>query len=282
MQAPPVPWLLAFLTKWAPIVAPVALVQPWIIALVKRLFMRGRVDAYEAAWVELGFSSFGPTIGVMGTLRATHRDQFVHQIDLTVTRLKDGATHDFKWLGFRAERVTSSSGPELSFELAAGFLIPTTQPHRYSILFNDAESQNDMRAHLINLRQGWEPLELALARGPQTDSPAAVTKVLQLPEPLRLQQLYTDFSSEKVHIDAFAAIGRILYWEPGDYVIQMNVRVARPHRVFTTQWRVQLGADDAERLRLNVIPILRETLGQSVSFNFAYLPYLPEWGDETP
>jgi hypothetical protein len=269
--------LLGLLEKWAPIVAPLALIQPWLIALAKKLLFKGRIDAYEAAWVEVGFSGFGPTIGMMGTLRAIHRDQFVRQIDLTLIRLKDGATHSFNWIGFRAERLSSSSGPELNFELAAGFLVATTQPHRYNILFVDSGSQSDMRPYLDNLQKAWEPPQLAVALGAGQPNPSPlVERLLQLPEAERLPRLYEEFSQGKAHVDAFSAINRILYWEPGDYTIQMNIRTARPDRTFSKRWTVRLTTDDSERLRLNTLGILRGALGMGVTFNFAYPRYTPK------
>src|SRR5437660_1351433 len=64
----------------------VALVQPWLIALWKKFLLRGRIRAYPSANIEIGFSTFGPTVALQGTLHASHRDIFVTSAGMVVTR----------------------------------------------------------------------------------------------------------------------------------------------------------------------------------------------------
>ena len=86
--------LTAFLKGWGSlIVAAVALVQPWVIGLWKKFFRPGTIDIHETGTIEVGYSGFGPTIGLRGTLRAVHRDQFVRDIQLAVAKLKDDSKH---------------------------------------------------------------------------------------------------------------------------------------------------------------------------------------------
>src|ERR1700682_1369881 len=95
-----------FLKGWGSlIVATVALIQPWIIALWRKAFRPGSIDIHETGTIEIGYSSFGPTVGLRGTLRAVHHDQFVRIIDLTVIKEKDAARHFFPWVVFRAEKL---------------------------------------------------------------------------------------------------------------------------------------------------------------------------------
>ena len=63
-----------FLKGWGSlIIATVALVQPWMIALWKRFVRPGTIDIHETGTIEIGYSSFGPTIGLRGTLREIGR-----------------------------------------------------------------------------------------------------------------------------------------------------------------------------------------------------------------
>lgn len=67
-----------FLKSWGTlIVAAVALIQPWLIAAWKKFLRRQKIEVYEAGTMEIGFSTFGPTIGLQGAVRAINRDAFV-------------------------------------------------------------------------------------------------------------------------------------------------------------------------------------------------------------
>src|SRR2546428_9072098 len=72
-----------------------AILQVWIYGVWKRYFRRGIIEVYETGLIEIGYSLFGPTIGLNGTLRALHHDVFIRTIELTVTRESDGATHSY-------------------------------------------------------------------------------------------------------------------------------------------------------------------------------------------
>src|SRR5438552_10322360 len=101
--------LPGFLKGWGSlIVAVVALIQPWVIALWRRFFRPGTIDIHETGTIEVGYSGFGPTIGLRGTLRAVHRDQFVRDIQVAIAKVKDGSKHSFEWVVFRAEKLTST------------------------------------------------------------------------------------------------------------------------------------------------------------------------------
>ena len=55
----------------AHIIGFVALIQVWLIALYKQFVSRGKLTVYETASIEIGFSAFGPTVTLLGTLRAS-------------------------------------------------------------------------------------------------------------------------------------------------------------------------------------------------------------------
>ena len=50
------------------IISAIALIQVWIFAMLKRL-KKPIIDIYESSNIEVGFSGFGPTLGLAGTLR---------------------------------------------------------------------------------------------------------------------------------------------------------------------------------------------------------------------
>jgi hypothetical protein len=107
--------MFEFLKGWGSlIIAAVALAQPWVIGLFKKCFKRKRVEIYETGAIEIGLSTFGPTVGLFGTLNAMHGDGVVRNMTLKVVRLKDKAEHDFSWRFFRSPKFFAT-GPDPQF-----------------------------------------------------------------------------------------------------------------------------------------------------------------------
>src|SRR2546422_9962313 len=72
-----------FLKGWgALIIGSVALVRPWVVWLWDKFFRPGSVDVYESGPIDVSYGPWGPCLGLRGTLRAVHRDQFIRNIQL--------------------------------------------------------------------------------------------------------------------------------------------------------------------------------------------------------
>jgi hypothetical protein len=70
------PWSIGDLALIATaVIALVALLRPDI----ERVFQRRKavVDVHPAGRLEVGFSNFGPTIGLQGTMQAINGDEFI-------------------------------------------------------------------------------------------------------------------------------------------------------------------------------------------------------------
>lgn len=68
-------WSTETWTALATVLAFVALIQPWLLGAWRRLYKRGTVDIHETGKIEIGYSGFGATVGIMGTLRARDCDK---------------------------------------------------------------------------------------------------------------------------------------------------------------------------------------------------------------
>ncbi len=91
------------------IIAVTALVQPWFIALWKKFFRSPKIEIYPSGSLEIGYSDYGTTIGLHGTLRAPHGDVFVKSLRLQLTE------QDVK--GLRGNAIVMT---ENHFRIAAG------------------------------------------------------------------------------------------------------------------------------------------------------------------
>ena len=67
------------------IVAIIALLRPEIVNAVSR--WTNEIDFYPATRFEIGFSDFGPTVGIHGSVRSIGNDQLIKSIAVQVTRL---------------------------------------------------------------------------------------------------------------------------------------------------------------------------------------------------
>lgn len=253
-----------FLKGWGSLsVATVALVQPWLIGVWRKFYRAGSVDIYETGLLELGYNNFGPAIGLRGTLRAVHRDQFIRNITLTLVKEKDGSTHSFDWLLFRAEKINNLGTEDVWAEIASGFMLLTSQPHRYSTLFCDRTTQEELKASIEALQKAWSE---------HKGTPASVAALAAQ------RDIYIPFSQTKPHVDTWGALDRKMYWEPGKYSLEMQVHTTRPEREFTRQWTFEISPAEFETLRMNAVILCRvgcEQGGRYVFVNPKYDPVTP-------
>lgn len=260
--------MVEFLKAWGTlIVAVLALIQPWVVGVWKRFFRQGTIDIHETGTVEGGYGSFGPTIGLYGTLGAIYRDQFVRSMDLIVTKQKDSSTHSFERGVFRTQKLTLGGTQEESFELPSCFLLTTTQPHRYNIQFFDVATQAEIARHVVKVIRGWA--EVGAKLDPSADPAQVQTAVQQA-----LANLHAEFSRSEVYVSAYSAIDRLCYWEAGRYSLEMRVNTARPDRTFQRRWFFELSESEVHSIRLNTVKLLQDLCGRVYGqYNFAYAKY---------
>lgn len=262
-----------FLRTWgALIIALVALVQPWLRAAWRHLIWKPKLIPHPAGTIEFGFSSLGPTLGLLGTLECRRRQTFVRSMDVEVVRLKDRSSHRFSWGIFRSLAFGTANQ---TFELSSGFLARPEEPYRYNVQFWERTFQNELRPKLEALRQVWQERVLqqfgedlqAVASGSAAAPAAAELRG-------KFEELYRQFSREDLHVSTYGSLQRMCYWEPGSYRIELRVATARPDALHTASWEVLLEEKHVESLRSNILKVLQEACNQPYGqFNFAYLPY---------
>ena len=228
-----------------------ALVQVWIIAVWKRYVRKGRLDLYPAGTIEIGFSTFGPTVNLGGTLRAQHDSVFVQRMGVRVIRLKDRAEHILDWRAFRPNVVTIAPNPTTTFSVAASFLVSTAVPRTYNVFFASQQFVADYQALVQPLRDTWQGF----------------------PQQVQQESTFGRFVAAKHGTDMHAAISHGFYWHAGEYELQLTVETSQARQHPVQRWRFTITAKDEQDLRLNIVSIIREIVGLPVLYNFAYKPY---------
>jgi hypothetical protein len=259
-----------FLKQWGALVlATIALIQPWCMQLWRSVFRQGSIDIYKTGTIEIGYSTFGPTIGLHGTLCARDRDLFVANAKLTVLRVSDNATHHFEWAAFRPA-VINLTRPIDNIALPAGFMLTVQRPQRFNIFFNDTGQQQEMATVIETLRAAWWAAVRAALPGGLPQNPTAVQQQINQ----AAQAAYPAFQSAPAHVAAFTGLDQLFYWTAGQYRLALTVETVRPNRSFPKGWNFQLTAAQSQNLRLNPIKIVQDTCGQAVGqYEFAYAAY---------
>jgi len=212
------------------ILAIYGIIQVWFIALWKKYARKGKINIYETGTIEIGYSTFGPTIGLNGTLRALNKDVFIKSIDLLVVRGKDKAQHILKWIAFRPPKIDLAGSQPISMEIPSSFLVPPDSPHRFNIVFNDNDLFEDIRPLFNAYISEWYKVADQLTKiwTPSlgvTPEPEIIAQQIELIE---------DFRKSTIHIDTYTALNRRCYWEPGNYQLTINVRTSKPDKFFRT------------------------------------------------
>lgn len=132
-----------------------AFIQFWLKILWEKYFRKGEVDYYETGTIVIGYHTWGPVIGLNGTLRALNKDIFIRSMDLLVVREKDRAQHVFKWSAFQSPKIDVAGSQPAPMEIPSGFLISPNSPHRFNITFNDNDLFKDIRPLLNEYSSEW-------------------------------------------------------------------------------------------------------------------------------
>jgi|GEM_PF-1625752 len=255
-------------TYGALILSVIAIVQVWVIALVKK-YRKGKIDIFETAWIEIGLAGFGPAINLNGTLRAHRKDVFVHEVSLHLIRESDGAAFQLGWIAFKAPQMKIGDPMATTVELPSGIIVREGQPFRYSIVFCDKQVFASLQRQLSLVLNEWKQFV--------EERQAKIQKALKTTNENSLsEQLFREFvqASETVQstLDFHESVN---WWKAGKYRIRMDVKASSPDKTFSEEWAFLLDEESCEKLRANTMATLREVcLGklEYFSVNADYMP----------
>ncbi len=249
------------------------LAQLWVVALWRRFFSRGRLNLYETAAIEIGFSSFGPTIALLGTLRALNKDMFVQRMKVRVIRSHDKAEHTFTWRAFRPSAVVLTASPPSSLEVAGSFLVSLAAPRQYNVFFASAVFAAQYEPHVQPLRDAWRAfLEERIRQLDPTLQAARRAAVVA--NPALLGDDFNEFIRAGHATNLHTAISNGFFWHAGDYQLEFTIDTDTQLAATMRHWRFSLTAQDEQNLRLNVVTLIRELCYLPVVYNFAYKEYV--------
>jgi hypothetical protein len=268
-------WSTETWTALATIVAFIALIQPWLLSLWRRLFKRGSIDIHPTSLIEVGYSGFGATIGLMGTLRAVDRDMFVQWVKLILVR-SDDSVREFEWNAFRTPKISVGTAvgqsAEVGLQVPFSLLILALQPHQFNIIFSDPELIRAAQPTIQAMHSAWieRTQKLGLGLQPSQSHPNYQQNLK------RWQRAFTEFLTDITVQEALAVLNHLFYWNVGTYHLTMYVQTARPNKVYKETWSFTLTEGDVEKFKSNTYSILEELCGLPLTagaYGFAYPAY---------
>lgn len=250
------------------IIAAIALIQPWVLALWKRYVQRGYIEALPAGNLEIGFSTFGPTVGLLGALRSHNRDAFVNEMCVKVTRTADKASRTLKWRAVRSNEMTIGGLAQVQITFASGTPVRADAPFKYNILFSQDAFLADQRTLAQQLMQHWHSFVQATIQGLAADVRNQVLADTQ--NPLVTEMFFAQFNlTDDCARDLREALAREFYWSPGEYEIELTVDVGQPMRSHIRRWKFTLDTNEVDNLEKNKDLCIRELCGLATQYNFA-------------
>jgi hypothetical protein len=248
------------------VLSAIAIVQVWLIEAWRGL-RKGRVVVHRNGPTEVGFSNFGPTVGVYGTLECVGKPVFVKELTAGIRRLKDGATHDLGWRAIRPTTMKLKGDPIEEIELASSFLLRPEDPYRFNVLFNDSDFVAQLGPAVNPVSDAWYDFRskrLQALGEEYGDRYEALVSNDAL-----ANELFSEFSKEGVCFEAWKRLGQEFYWHPGEYRVELRVVTSRPAQVFTQRWAFSLSQGDSESLEANRFAILRTSCDLPAHYFFA-------------
>jgi len=267
--------VIGFLQSWGALfVATVALIQPWVISIWRKFHNKPLVDVFESGRIEIGYSTFGPTIGLGGTLRGIQSDAFIHNMEIDLIRLSDSLQHKFSWGIFRSSTFSTDFQTGQSIELCSSFLLSKDYPSLFNIQFWDLKTQEEIKNITYELSETWTKayLEGGGRQILEKIHPNANEVLRKLSS-----GLFSEFSTSKVYSDAYTNLDRIFYWLEGEYSIKLTIHTSRPDMQFVKTWKFILDKKDSDAIRLNTILLLANSCSQQANpLRFAFADFIAQ------
>jgi hypothetical protein len=157
--------------------------------------------------------------------------------------------------------MSSTAGQQTVLRLPTAFVVSEAEAYPYNIVFVDEETQAKLRAALVPLQTAWQT-KLASMLFPDST-----------PDQQRdaARAAYGAFSREAPHAQAVHQIDRLMYWEPGAYLITAHIEAGRRSQVY--KWQMSLTQQHCVLLQVNTMTTIQQIIG--VSTQAPYVVFVP-------
>jgi len=204
---------------------------------------------------EIGFSKYGPTLGLSGVLTSSSKVIFVQNIALNILRKKDNSQYLFDWFAFRPTKFSATGYSQIEFKMPSKFMISSSQPFKYNILFIDQNKYAEMNPTLQEIKRNWQKLLEAV----KFDS--VINKY---------QELFEEFSNHQRTSELLYRLNKLSYWEEGEYSLTIII-TTRDKKYLEIQKSFTLEKSELKTLEENTLIILYD-LCKQITAKYKIIP----------
>ncbi len=216
----------------------------------RNFISKPRLNTFVSDVAEVGYSHYGPTFAVSGTLTAENKFVLVYNICTEITNTNKKTAHFLDWFAFRPTHHVMGNFSELNLSMASKFTIVSGKPLEYNVLFIDNVRFAEMKPLLSAVKDTWEkflPMAENNKEEPEERSKAAFAEFLKL----------------EIVTEATERLKSLTYWEPASYLVKIRVTTKNPKQVFDTEKSFLLDEPSAQLLSNNATKIIANICQQS-------------------
>lgn len=235
--------------KWVTFsIAILGVLQPYLIAAWRRYFRPRKITAHVSWPPDFAFSGLGPTLGIGGTLYCQNASSFIEDITLVVTRLSDGTQRRLRPMLARKRTVTNDGRDLVEGRVWSPFQGVTDTAYEIDILFADPASRTRAEQITKEFTNAWafRILSSIPAGTDLTDSEQVAALAAQT------VTLYQQTSGEPFQMTAWQKYRELLFWQAGDFRIDMLIRTVEGGELPAQRWKVTFSPQDEATFEANI------------------------------
>ena len=239
---------------------------PWAAKSISKLFRKGQIDFYERLPAQLGYTPWGIGILLEGTLRTISADMFITKATLSLTRHKDGSSHDFECWHLQPALLPGGGMTKQGWRSFYPLMVRVSEPQHYAMAFTDRQTYGEMRAITDELLKQWVTERSRIFEERLYADPKYAKTLSDV-----VRRLFEQFKTSKVYLDSSREIDRLCYWEASSYSLKMTLHARRPDVTSHKKWELRVTKEETKVFRLNVLGILEEICGFRPAVDYGYV-----------
>lgn len=217
----------------ATVIAIIALLQPWLIALYNRYFKKIKVTFTPSAKIKLYYNKSGAYVYLGGVIESKNKAAIVKDIAVKVIRQSDKAELDLVWSSFMIPIFQSVGGsPVFTSEIARPFKVEANSLYPVFVEFTAANPQEISR-----LTEIYEAIRVE-----------ANQAIIMAPSIEQAKQNLTETECYKQYKDELL---EKFYWRASDYIIRLTISF-NDGQTTCLGYTFTIDADEAAKFKGNI------------------------------
>ncbi|MCB9771671.1 MAG: hypothetical protein H6754_03900 [Candidatus Omnitrophica bacterium] len=200
-----------------------------------------RLSNHISPIAEIGYSHYGPTFAIAGTITALNAVVLVYNICVEITDQSGKVSHFMDWFAFRPAHYRMGNFSAMDLTMCSKFTIAPDKSHEHNTLFIDNGRFSEMKPLLKAIKDSWEESVIIASKEGKT---------------AKLGTLFLEFRKLKLVVDAEARLKNMNYWAPGHYRAKIRVTTQNPKQFFDFERLFRIEKEDAKTLENNATSIV--------------------------